>query len=188
MANKLGITKNAISKWERGISLMDISLLKEVSSILNVSIVELLAGKELEKINYRTYSNRENKTFYLSNTYTSLLNDVLNDSKLEYCYDLLGYENDYDVVAASAKHNTKSTIFSSTKDIKYNYCLDSIKINLPVFNNFIKITGDLDGFILENDTYYSITVKKNYTYSMLLTKGYTFDQVVELLSTIDFNE
>ena len=31
LAEKLGITKNAVSKWERGISLMDLSLLKPLS-------------------------------------------------------------------------------------------------------------------------------------------------------------
>lgn len=31
LAEKLGITKNSFSKWERGLSLMDMSLLKPLS-------------------------------------------------------------------------------------------------------------------------------------------------------------
>ena len=50
LAEKLNITKNAVSKWERGISLMDISLLKPLSEILGVSISELLNGKRIEKV------------------------------------------------------------------------------------------------------------------------------------------
>ena len=42
LATKLGITKNAVSKWERGISMMDMSLLIPVCDILEVSITELL--------------------------------------------------------------------------------------------------------------------------------------------------
>lgn len=50
LAEKLNITKNAVSKWERGISLMDISLLKPLSEILDVSISEILNGKRIEKV------------------------------------------------------------------------------------------------------------------------------------------
>lgn len=48
LAEKLGISKNAVSKWERGLCLMDMSLLKPLSEILDVSINDILAG---EKIN-----------------------------------------------------------------------------------------------------------------------------------------
>ncbi len=54
VAEKLGITKNAVSKWERGLCLMDMSLLKPLSDILGVSVNDILAGemikdKDLEK-------------------------------------------------------------------------------------------------------------------------------------------
>lgn len=45
----LGITKNAVSKWERGICLMDMSLLKPLSEILGVSINEILAGEFIKE-------------------------------------------------------------------------------------------------------------------------------------------
>ena len=48
LANKLGITKNAISKWERGLSMMDMSLLIPVCDLLDVSITELLNGERIE--------------------------------------------------------------------------------------------------------------------------------------------
>ena len=54
LAEKLGITKNAVSKWERGLCLMDMSLLKPLSEILDVSVNDILAGeiidnKDIEK-------------------------------------------------------------------------------------------------------------------------------------------
>ncbi len=48
LAEKLGITKNAVSKWERGLCLMDMSLLKPLSKILDVSINDILAGENIE--------------------------------------------------------------------------------------------------------------------------------------------
>ncbi len=54
LAEKLKVSTNAVSKWERGLCLMDMSLLKPLSEILEVSVNEILAGerissKDLEK-------------------------------------------------------------------------------------------------------------------------------------------
>lgn len=45
LANKLGITDRAISKWENGRGLPDISLLQNLSEILGITITELLSGE-----------------------------------------------------------------------------------------------------------------------------------------------
>lgn len=64
LAGKLGVSKNAVSKWERGICLMDMSLLKPLSEILNISINEILAG---EKISSKEIEKRsEENLTYLS--------------------------------------------------------------------------------------------------------------------------
>lgn len=49
LAEKLGISKNAVSKWERGLSLMDISLIEPLCNILDVTIPELLHGEIISK-------------------------------------------------------------------------------------------------------------------------------------------
>lgn len=48
LAEKLNVSDKAISKWERGICCPDIALLKELSSILGVSVNELLSGEDIE--------------------------------------------------------------------------------------------------------------------------------------------
>ena len=45
-ARMLNITDKAVSKWERGISCPDISLLPSVADILGVTIHELLNGEQ----------------------------------------------------------------------------------------------------------------------------------------------
>ena len=45
LATQLGISKNAVSKWERGLCLMDMSLLKPLSNILDVSVNDILSGE-----------------------------------------------------------------------------------------------------------------------------------------------
>ena len=48
LAGQLHITDRAVSKWERGISAPDISLLEPLSEILGVSVVELIRGELAE--------------------------------------------------------------------------------------------------------------------------------------------
>ena len=53
LANKLGITDRAISKWENGRGMPDLSLLPPLCEILDVSINELLSGARLDKKDYQ---------------------------------------------------------------------------------------------------------------------------------------
>ena len=57
LASKLAVSTNAVSKWERGLCLMDISLLIPLSEILEVSIIEILTGKRLTTQEAENISN-----------------------------------------------------------------------------------------------------------------------------------
>lgn len=48
LAKQLGVTDKAVSKWERGLSCPDISLLSPLSDILEITISELLNGTNAE--------------------------------------------------------------------------------------------------------------------------------------------
>lgn len=45
-ADKLGVTYQAVSKWENGKNMPDILLLKDISALFNINIDELLTGKK----------------------------------------------------------------------------------------------------------------------------------------------
>lgn len=45
LADSLNVTDKAVSKWERGLSFPDISMLEPISELLGVSIMEILAGE-----------------------------------------------------------------------------------------------------------------------------------------------
>lgn len=47
LAEKLGITDKAISKWERGIAMPDTSIMLELCDILSISVNELLNGEKI---------------------------------------------------------------------------------------------------------------------------------------------
>ena len=53
LADRLGITVGAISKWENGRGMPDLSLLTPLCEILDISINELLSGERLNKKDYQ---------------------------------------------------------------------------------------------------------------------------------------
>ena len=61
LAEKLGITDKAISKWERGITMPDTSIMLALCDILGISVNELLSG---EKINMEN-NNQKNEQLLL---------------------------------------------------------------------------------------------------------------------------
>ena len=44
LAENLGITDKAVSKWERGVAMPDTSIMLELCDILSISVNELLCG------------------------------------------------------------------------------------------------------------------------------------------------
>ena len=52
LASKLGITSKAVSKWETGKGLPDASIMKDLCSILKITVNELLSGELINKEDY----------------------------------------------------------------------------------------------------------------------------------------
>ena len=61
LAEKLGITDKAISKWERGVAMPDTSIMLNLCDILGISVNELLNGE----IIYMANSNQKNQQLLL---------------------------------------------------------------------------------------------------------------------------
>ena len=49
LAEKLGVTDRAVSKWERGLNMPDASLMLDLTKILGISVNELLSAKLFKK-------------------------------------------------------------------------------------------------------------------------------------------
>ena len=69
LAQQLGVSTNAVSKWERGICLMDMSLLRPLSKILDISVNELLYGERIENSNIKEVA--DNNIVLLNNLYNT---------------------------------------------------------------------------------------------------------------------
>lgn len=53
LAERLNVTDKAVSKWERGVSFPDISLVEPLAEVFDVSALEILRGE-------RIFSREEN--------------------------------------------------------------------------------------------------------------------------------
>ena len=69
LANELGVSSAAVSKWERGIGFPDVSLMEPLAASLGITIAELFKGE-------RTQNSVDNE-------YESLLSDVVKVSANE---------------------------------------------------------------------------------------------------------
>jgi Predicted transcriptional regulators len=54
LANKLGVSDRAVSKWGRGINMPDVSLFEPLCEELNISINDLISGERLNDNEYKT--------------------------------------------------------------------------------------------------------------------------------------
>ena len=61
LAEKLGITDKAVSKWERGVAMPDTSIMLELCDILSININELLSGEKIDMEN----NNQKNEQLLL---------------------------------------------------------------------------------------------------------------------------
>lgn len=58
LAEKMGVSINAVSKWERGLSFPDVSILQELCSTLGISLNELFAGDYLKEKEIKNQSEK----------------------------------------------------------------------------------------------------------------------------------
>lgn len=73
-AAKLFITESAVSKWERGLSYPDITLVRSICEVLQVSEHELLTGSE--DVRARNFEKLANRYLHMIQTYKNILSCI----------------------------------------------------------------------------------------------------------------
>ncbi|MBQ0083420.1 MAG: helix-turn-helix domain-containing protein [Clostridiales bacterium] len=62
LADLLGVSGKAVSKWETGKGYPDISLIEPIAKILGISVIELMAGNETKNLN-RSFNMKRIKIY-----------------------------------------------------------------------------------------------------------------------------
>lgn len=168
ISNLLSVGEKTVSKWERGINAPDISILKQLSEVLNISVIDLLSAEDTEKSKETTYNvigglifyNNLTKIKYIKILFTSIFTII-------FMFLLLFMINNY--------NNFK---VYSIQSIKSEYTVDGMIVynpgrNIMIINN-IDIKDKNAGS--ENEEfikYLSIRIMNNK--KVILTKEYKIE-------------
>lgn len=132
LANKLGVTYQAVSKWETGKNIPDIAILKQISEEYNINIDDILNGEHnIQK------KPKINKVIPLAILITLILTGVIvlliNKDRNLFIKRLITYDTNFEITGTVAKSNGKTYIYIS--DIEYKNeenkeVFDTIKASL----------------------------------------------------------
>ncbi len=140
LADKLGVTFQAVSKWENGKNVPDISILKEMSKMFNVDIDEILDGEKKPK--------KKNNYYYPIGLVLILLSLLL--------FGMIYYNNDdYDF----------KTITTTCSDFKISGSAAYNKEKATIYISNVEFCGKED-----TNKYKSITCTLYETYNDTKTK------------------
>ena len=132
LANKYGVTYQAVSKWENGKNLPDISLIKQMSRDFNISLDDILNGcvtkKEITKKNYKKIYLILLSLLVLGIIiYIIVLLNQNNDFKFK---TLTSNCNNFNIYGSIAYNQNKSSIYISN----INYCGTNDQTNYKKIN------------------------------------------------------
>lgn len=185
LAEKIGVTDKAVSKWERGLGCPDVSILEVLASTLDVSILEILKGRTIENeiikvteandyvkesLNYSKVQTKEKLKIILSKLicfFIILIGTILIILNI-FHYFYLNYQ--YDNIF-------NSTIFQSD--------IEKIEKNIKIIKNHQGIYNDEDYDIILsslNDSFFrmknSFLSKSNQIKKMTLNDLYVMDKKI----------
>ena len=125
LADKYGVTYQAVSKWENGINLPDVSLIREMSKDFNISVEDILDGEITDKKN-----NHNNKIIYIMIAVILLLIIIfiihlINDDNSFNSNTVSSSCDDFKVSGSIAYDKNRSAIYISKID--YLGCDDNIE-------------------------------------------------------------
>lgn len=182
LALKLGVTDKAISKWENGRGLPDLSLIKDVSDILGVTVNELLTGEKLDSkeevfenniINTINYTNNKIKS---KNKYIIILSLTI--------VVILTFLSFF-IIDVNKMRKGEDVLFS-TWGFKYTSSikLDEAKITNSIEDYILK----LDGYYDKDNAKYFVSVKNLYikalTNKQLVVYSYVYEESFYLKNDI----
>ena len=95
LAEKLNITNRAISKWETGKSMPDVSIMLDLCDILGITVNELLSGEKIAMENYQKRAEEnlmelQSKKEKVQREYNSILKILIAAFSLLFVLNMVG--------------------------------------------------------------------------------------------------
>lgn len=119
LADKYGVTYQAVSKWENGINLPDVTLIRQISKDFNISVEDILDGELLTK------KKNRNKLILIIGVFSLIIFAfiliIITSNKNNKSFEFKTISStckDFNVSGSLAYDNEKSSIYIS----HINYC------------------------------------------------------------------
>ena len=114
-ANKLGVTYQAVSKWENAKNMPDISIIKEICNIFNLDIDELLNNKKKKNSNVKIWIFGIGALTLITIIFVTII--IKNSSSFEF-KTITSNCDEFTITGSAAYNDKKTSIYIS--DV--NYC------------------------------------------------------------------
>lgn len=162
---KVGVGDRAVSKWERGITCPDISIINELSSILGITSDELLKGELTKEHKEQLKEHKFNKKLLLLIPLALIIIAaviIISNKNKTYVYTLISESNDYEITGTMTYQKGEARI---------------------IINNIRFINNDINKLIIKNYEYNIVTNN-----IMILRSGYinNSDLNIEAITVEEF--
>lgn len=165
LGDKVGVGSRAVSKWECGLTIPDISIINELSSILEINPKELLSGKlsESKKTNNKSKISTKIKVLIIAITILiiSLLSLLIYYNNKTYVYGIsaIDHEN-YKIDGYVTYKNGTLGIFINK--IAFNY--EKLNLKIKEYQYYIKLEDEIILGYIQTDE--DMTAGKRNIYSL----------------------
>lgn len=179
IGDKLKITDNSISKWERGINTPDIYYLAPLSKILGVSINELLNGER----NYRKKNKKNNRYKILE---VENLNKSFGKNKILNDINITIYESD--IVGLIGPNGAGKTTLIKTILNLYYPSSGKIKIcGYEVKKDFELVMSKVSSLVETPDLYQNLSGLQNLKMTMIMNNIKDYEYMEKIIKLLKLN-
>lgn len=181
LAEKIGVTDRAVSKWERGVGCPDVSILEILSKELDCSILEILKGRKIENeiIKVTEADDYIKDSMNISKQITkekiiSYINKVL-VTTIVFIFLLLSYLNIVQIKYLNTEYKFKTEYYENKK---IQESIKTLEKNINIIKNnqgkysdedyqeIIKQLENMDKNIKSSKIYNYISNRKEITYTL----------------------
>lgn len=179
LANRVGVSNKAVSKWETGKSIPDFGVFENLCKEFDISVNELLNGERNKKGNdgikeYLVYKEKQNKNW----NYTLLLISFLIIVIIFFSFYFINSYKKYNVY----KLQGENVNFKYDGGLLYLSNVDTIfqKGNVEILSNEIKDVYEMIFAIKKDDKYYRVTNLQDA--GEISAQGYGYDDEISSAS------
>ena len=189
LGNILYVTDKAVSKWERGLSLPDITILKELAKTLDVDVSEILNGERkqqqnnidiliqeaTEQIKINQREQQKKITLVIIIIITVLIYIIFKNTNLGYKITTINYKHNVVTPQQIQLGIPKLSFMMKNRDYSYSY--KNLRSSEVVENELKKYLKTLNNLTCNNTVYYynkednysiiDYSVKDNLLYSTI---------------------